>query len=95
MSEQIEPLREKIIDILRENGVKRASFFGCIVRGDMTEESDVDLLVEFEGRRSLLDLAHLKNELEDAVDRRVDLLTYKSLHPLLKERILSEQVPIL
>jgi len=61
----------------------------------MTDESDVDLLVEFEGRRSLLDLAHLKNELEDAVDRRVDLLTYKSLHPLLKERILAEQIQIL
>ena len=57
MSEQIEPLREKIIDILRENSVKRASFFGSIVRGEMTDESDVDLLVEFEGRRSLLDLA--------------------------------------
>ena len=69
MSEQIEPLREKIIDILRQNGAKRASFFGSIVRGEMTDESDVDLLVEFEGRRSLLDLAHLKNELEDAVDR--------------------------
>ena len=95
MSEQIEPLREKIIDILRQNGVKRASFFGSIVRGEMTDEIDVDLLVEFEGRRSLLDLAHLKNELKDAVDRRVYLLTCKSLHPLLKERILAEQVPIL
>jgi len=57
MSEQIEPLREKIIDIQRENGVKRGSFFGSIVRGEMTEDSDLDLLVEFEGRRSLLDLA--------------------------------------
>ena len=89
ISEQIEPVREKIIDILRENGVKRASFLGSIVRGEMTDDSDVDLLVEFEVRRSLLDLAHLKNELEDAIDRRVDLLTYKSLHPLLKERILA------
>ena len=95
MSDQIEPVREKIIDILRRNGVKRASFFGSIVRGEMTEGSDVDLLVEFEGRMSLLDLTHLKNELEDAVDRRVNLLTYKSRHPLLKERILAEQVPIL
>ena len=85
----------KIIDILRRIGANKASFFGSIVGGEMTEESDVDLLVEFEGRRSLLDLAHLKNELEDAVDRRVDLLTYKSLHPLLKEGILAEQVPII
>ena len=95
MSDQMQPVSERIIDILRKNGVKRASFFGSIVRGEMTEDSDVDLLVEFKGRRSLLDLAHLKNELEDAVDRRVDLLTYKSLHPLLRERILAEQVPII
>lgn len=95
MSEQIEPVQENIIDILRRNDVKWASFFGSIVRGEMTDESDMDLLVEFEGRRSLLDLAHLKNELEDAVDRRVDLLIYKSLHPLLKERILADQIPII
>jgi predicted nucleotidyltransferase len=95
MSDQMQPIREMIIDILHRNGVKRASFFGSIARGEMTEDSDVDLLVEFEGRRSLLDLAHLKNELEDAINRRVDLLTYKSLHPRLKDRILAEQVPII
>ncbi|MDD1760930.1 MAG: nucleotidyltransferase family protein [Methanothrix sp.] len=95
MTDQIQPVREMIIDILRRNGVKRASFFGSIVRGEMTEDSDVDLLVEFEGKKSLLDLAHLKNELEDSINRRVDLLTFKSLHPRLKDRILAEQVPIL
>ena len=95
MSDQMQPVREKIIDILHRNEVKRASFFGSIVRGEMTEESDVDLLVEFKGKKSLLDLAHLKNELEDAINRRVDVLTYKSLHPRLKDRILAEQVPII
>jgi predicted nucleotidyltransferase len=95
MSDQMQPIREKIIDILHRNEVKRASFFGSIVRGEMTKESDVDLLVEFEGKKSLLDLAHLKNELEDAINRRVDVLTYKSLHPRLKDRILAEQVPII
>ncbi len=95
MSDQIQAVRDVVAAILRENGVKRAAFFGSIVRGEMEEESDIDILIEFEGRRSLLDLAHLKNELEDAVNRRVDLLTYKSLHPRLKDRILAEQVPIL
>jgi len=95
MSDQMQTLREKIIDILRRNEVKRASFFGSIVRGEMTEGSDVDILVEFEGRKSLLDLAHLKNELEDTINRRVDVLTFKSLHPRLKDRILAEQVPII
>jgi predicted nucleotidyltransferase len=75
--------------------VKRASFFGSIVRGEMTPESDVDILVEFAGRKSLMDLSGLKIELEEAIDREVDVLTYASLHPLLKERIENEQVPIL
>ncbi len=77
----MQAVRGKIMEILRKNGVKRAAFFGSIVRDEMTEESDIDILIEFEGRRSLLDLAHLKNELEDAVNSRADLLTYKSLHP--------------
>lgn len=95
MSDQMQAMSGKIREILRKNGVKRAAFFGSIVRDEMTEESDIDILIEFEGRRSLLDLAHLKNELEDAVNRRVDLLTYKSLHPKLRDRILAEQVPII
>jgi predicted nucleotidyltransferase len=95
MNEQMQAVREKVLQVLQKNDVKRAAFFGSIVRGEMTEESDIDILIEFEGRKSLLDLAHLKNELEDSINRRVDLLTYRSLHPRLKERILAEQVPIL
>jgi predicted nucleotidyltransferase len=95
MSDQMKPVREKIIDILRRNDVRRASFFGSIVRGEMTDQSDVDLLIEFEGRKSLLDLSGLKIELEGALGRKVDVVTYRSLHPLLRERILAEQVPIL
>lgn len=84
-----------LIDVLRQHEVKRAALFGSIVRGDATEESDIDLLIEFEGRKSLLDLAGLKLDLQEVLSRRVDVLTYKSLHPLLKERILSEQEVIL
>ena len=95
MNDQMQHVREKIIGILRRNDVRKASFFGSIVRGEMTDQSDVDLLVEFEGRKSLLDLSGLKIELEDALGRKVDVVTYRSLHPLLRERILAEQVPIL
>jgi predicted nucleotidyltransferase len=95
MNEQMRAAREKALEILQKNGIKRAAFFGSIVRGEMTDESDIDILVEFEGRKSLLDLAGLKLDLEDALERRVDLLTYRSLHPKLKDRILAEQVPIL
>ena len=95
MNDQMRAARDNAPEILQENGIKRAAFFGSIVRGEMTKESGIDILVEFEGQKSLLDLAGLKLDLEDAMERRVDLLTYRSLHPMLKDRILTEQVPIL
>jgi predicted nucleotidyltransferase len=94
-TDQIEELKKTLIDVLRKHDVKKAALFGSIVRGEATDESDIDILVEFEGRKSLLDLAGLKLDLQEIVRRNVDVLTYKSLHPLLKERILSEQEVIL
>lgn len=95
MLSQIEKLKEKILEKLREHEVKRASLFGSIVREEMTDESDIDILIEFRGTKSLLDLARLKIELEEVLKRKVDVLTYNSLHPLLKDQILAEQVEIL
>ncbi len=95
MNNQIDEIKKAIVYVLEKNRVKRAALFGSIVRGEATKESDIDLLIEFEGRRSLLDLAGLKLELQELLKRKVDVLTYASLHPLLKERILSEQEVIL
>ncbi|MEW6116426.1 MAG: nucleotidyltransferase family protein [Nitrospirota bacterium] len=92
---QVAEIRERLAIVLERNGVKRAALFGSIVRGEATEESDIDILVEFEGRKSLLDLSGLKLEVEDVLGRKADVLTYGSLHPLLRDRILKEQVPIL
>ncbi len=91
----INQIKKKILPILRKNDIRRASLFGSFVRGEATEESDIDLLVEFKGEKSLLDLAGLKIELEELLGTKVDVLTYKSLHPLLKDRILREQKAIL
>jgi predicted nucleotidyltransferase len=91
----IHEISSRIIDILHNHQVKRASLFGSVVRGEATEDSDIDLLVEFEGKKSLLDLIGLKLDLEDAFKRKFDVLTYDSLHPLLKDRIMEEQVAIL
>lgn len=85
----------KIIPILRKEGVAKAGIFGSFARGEQKKRSDLDLLIQFRGRKSLLDLVGLELELEDKLGRKVDLLTYKSLHPLLKERILQEEVRIL
>jgi hypothetical protein len=75
----------------------RATFFGSIVRGEMTDESDVEILVEFAGRKSLMDLSGLKIAAlgGDRPGGGRPPPTRASLHPPLKERILKEQVPIL
>jgi predicted nucleotidyltransferase len=86
---------DKIKKILKKYRVLRASLFGSAATGKTTKNSDVDLLVEFSGKRSLLDLAGLKLDLEQSLKKDVDVLTYSSIHPLLKKRILSEQVAIL
>lgn len=91
----IKEIKNKILPILRKYDVNKASLFGSLARGEATEESDIDLLVEFKGEKSLLDLAGLKIDLEELLGKRVDVLTYNSLYPLLKERILSEQEVIL
>ena len=93
--EAIKEIKDAMIPVLKKYGVRRASLFGSIVRGEMGKNSDIDVLVEFEGRKSLLDLAGLKIELEEKLKREVDVLTYKSIHPLLRERILKEKVDIL
>ncbi len=92
---QIQEFRSKIVEVLQRHDVKKASLFGSIVRDEMREDSDIDLLVEFRGKKSLLDLVGLKLDLEDTVKRRFDVVTYKSLSPLLKDRILAEQVAII
>lgn len=95
MKAQIEKIKRKILPTLRRYGVVRAAIFGSFARGELKEGSDIDLLVEFKGEKSLLDLASLKITLEELLKTKVDVLTYNSLHPLLKERILKEQKVIL
>jgi len=92
---EIEDIKYKIIPILKRYDVKRAALFGSFVRGEQREDSDIDILVEFKDGKSLLDLAGLKIELEEALGRKVDVLTYNSLHPLLRDKILQEQKVIL
>ena len=95
MEISISKVQQKIIPILKRHGVLRAALFGSFISGKMKEDSDIDLLIELDQEKSLLDLVALKLELEEVLGRKVDVVEYVSIHPLLKERILREQVPVL
>ncbi len=87
-------IKSKITPTLKRQGVTKAALFGSVVRGELKKTSDIDILVEFKPGKTLLDLAGLQIELEDLLKRKVDVVTYRSLHPLLRDRILKEQQPI-
>ena len=91
----VEKIKKKILPILKKYGVIRAGIFGSVVRGEETDESDIDILVEIERRMSLLDFAGLKLELEETLGKKVDLGEYSVIKPIVKEEILSEEVAIL
>jgi len=95
MDSQINNYKSLILPILKKFGVLKASLFGSIVRGEMTKDSDIDILVEFQDDKTLLDLVGLQNALIEKLKRKVDVITFNSIHPLLKEQILNEQVKIL
>lgn len=95
MINTVSEIRNVARPILMRHGVTRAAVFGSYARGDMNADSDVDMLVEINKDISLLDFIHIKNDIEDALGQRVDLVEYGALKPLFMESILQEQVTIL
>ncbi len=94
-NKQLKELRYRILPVLKRHGVAKAGIFGSFARGEAKKNSDIDILIKFKGKKSLLDLAGLEIELEKKLGRKVDVLTYNSVHPLLKDKILNEEVAIL
>jgi len=91
--QEIDRIKKAIKNILKKNKVKKAGIFGSYARGEEKKESDIDILIEFDG--SLLSLVRLERELGEILGIKVDLLTYKGIHPLLKKRILNEEIRII
>ena len=93
----IEEIKEKVVPLLQNYGAVRAGIFGSVIRGEAKKNSDIDILVEFskEVRMGLMEFAHIINEIEDKLNKKVDLIEYTSIHPLLKDNILKEEVEIL
>ncbi len=86
--------REEILHVAAKHGARNVRVFGSIARGDDDEQSDIDLLVEFESGRSLLDHAALWLELQQLLGRKVDVVSDRGIKPRMRDRVLREAVPL-
>lgn len=86
--------RDEILGYAASYGARNVRVFGSTARGETGNGSDVDLLVEMEPGRSLLDLVGLWQDLEDLLGTHVDVLSDGGVSPHLRERIYAEAIPL-
>ena len=86
--------RDEILHIAARHGADNVRVFGSVVRGQDDAESDIDLVVDLQPGRSLLDLGGLWWDLNEALQVRVDVITENGLRESIRQRVLSEAVPL-
>lgn len=95
MKKDIQNLRQQILPILRQHQVIKASLFGSYAKGTMNKGSDIDILVRLRKGASLLDFVGMKQDLEHSLKRKVDLVEYGTIKPLLKESIMRNRIELI
>ena len=80
----------QLVNICRKNDVSMVGIFGSMARGTARKKSDIDLIVYFSKRKSLLALVRLERNLSEALGRKVDLMTEASISPYMRTRVLKE-----
>lgn len=86
--------RDEILRIAARHQARDVRVFGSVVRGEAAEGSDVDFLVRLDHDRSLVDHVALMQDLEDFFGCRVDVVTDRALHRLIRDRVLAEAVTL-
>lgn len=90
----LEREREELMRVAASHFASNIRVFGSVVRGEDGPNSDIDLLVDFAPEASLLDLIALKQEIEQLLQRRTDVVTVNGVSPFLRQRILDEARPL-
>ena len=94
---EIEALKQKraeIISIAERNGGRKVRIFGSLARGDSRVDSDVDFLIELEPERSLLDIVAIKQDLEDLLQMKVDVVTESAVSPYIRRDIVRQAISL-
>lgn len=91
----LDEIKTKAIPILKEAGITKSALFGSYVRGDASENSDIDFLINFPTDTTLLDVVRLQRSLQENLQKKVDLVSYNAISPLIKDSIFKYQYPLL
>lgn len=94
MLDELRSRRADILALAARHGARNVRVFGSAARGEAGEFSDIDLLVDLDPGRSLLDHVALVQDLEDLLGRRVEVVTGTALHWYIRDRVLAEAVPL-
>jgi uncharacterized protein len=94
VDELLKSRRADILQVAAQHGARNVRVFGSVARGEARPDSDIDVLVELEAGRSLLDLGGLLMDLQDLLGREVDVVTAPGLRDRIRERVLKEAVPL-
>jgi predicted nucleotidyltransferase len=92
--EALRQRRSEILRIAQAHGARNVRVFGSVARDEEGPDSDLDLLVDLEPRRNLLDLGHLVMDLQDLLVRRVDVVEPEGLHWYIRDKVLNEAVAL-
>ena len=92
VSNTIKSRREEILNIAKKFGAKNVRVFGSVARGEEGPESDIDIIVEMEKGSSLLDIIAIKQDIEELLGRKVDVVTEASISPYIRNEVLREAV---
>jgi predicted nucleotidyltransferase len=92
--ENLRQRRDELLAIASSCGASDLRVFGSVARGEDTGTSDVDFLIRMQQGRSLLDLAILRDKLQAAIARPVDVVSENGIYHYLRQRILAEAVPL-
>ncbi|ARI81037.1 MULTISPECIES: nucleotidyltransferase family protein [Microcystis] len=95
LKQLIQDKREDILKIATKHGAFNVRVFGSVARGEETENSDIDFLIDYDlAKTSPWFPGGLLVDLEDLLGCKVDVVTEKSLHHLIKQRILKEAIKL-
>ena len=94
IEELLKSKRQEILAIAARHGAHNVRVFGSVARGEAKHDSDVDILVEMESGTSLMDHVTLMQDLEDLLERKVDVVSDRALHWYIRDRVLAEATPL-